>query len=294
MDKFNAIQVFCQVVELGTLSAVAKVQKCSPMMISKHIAQLEASLGVVLLNRNTRSLSLTHAGELYYQRSRQLLSDLSDLEAETGQMGEQIKGQLNINAPIDFGSLYLVPVIEQFIEKYPEVKIHINLDNNSPNLRTGSFDISILVTDTLDQGVVARKIAETELAIYAAPAYLAKYGCPETLSALAEHRCLHYADTPHGNYWLFNDNGEIVKFQTRWFLSTNHGQVLCQAAARGIGIVRAPRLSVNAYLNTGELVEILTPYKYTHLAVYATYLPHRFYPARLSAFIEFLLAYFQR
>lgn len=294
MDKFNNMQVFCRIVELGTFSAVAKEMKLSTMMISKYMAQLEASLGVVLLNRTTRSLNLTSAGEAYYNRSKQLLEDLAELETSTTQHGEHVKGYIKVSAPIDFGGIYMVPAIEQYLRDYPEVKIVMTLDNKPPNLRDGSFDLSLLVTDKLDPGVVARKIAETELCTYTSPAYLAENGCPTTIEALAQHRCLHYIDTPHGDYWLFEVNGEQKRIKTDWILASNNGRALCQAAALGMGIVQAPRLSVVSYLQSGELVEILRDYRRPTLAVYATYLQRRFYPAKLTTFVDFLLAYFER
>ncbi|WP_020481490.1 LysR family transcriptional regulator [Methylomonas sp. MK1] len=294
MDKFNNMRVFCRIVELGTFSAVAKESKLSTMMISKYIAQLEASLGVVLLHRTTRSLSLTSAGEAYYNRSKQLLEDLADLEASTAQLGERVKGTIKISAPIDFGGMYMVPAIERYLKQYPEVKILMSLDNKPPNLRVGSIDISLLVTDTLDPGVVARKIAETELCTYASPAYLAEKGCPQTIDELSNHQCLHYIDTPHGEFWLFNVDGELKKIKSDWVLASNNGRALCQAAALSMGIVQAPRLSVAPYLQSGELVEILRQYRRPALAIYATYLQRRFYPAKLTTFIDFLLAYFER
>jgi len=294
MDKLNNMKVFCHVVERGTLSAVARELKLSPMMISKYIAQLEASLGVVLLNRTTRSLSLTSAGEAYYHRSKQLLEDLADLEASTTQMGERVKGQLNISAPIDFGGMYMVPVIERYLQCYPEVKIQMTLDNRPPNLRIGSFDLSLLVTDSLDLGVVARKIAVTELCTYSSPHYLAENGCPQNIDELAQHRCLHYVDTPHGDEWLFNVDGCSKKIKVDWLMASNNGRALCQAAAMGMGIVRAPRLSVMPYLQRGELVEILADYHRPQLAVYATYLQRRFYPAKLTTFVDFLIDFFQK
>ncbi|MGR8932177.1 MAG: LysR family transcriptional regulator [Gammaproteobacteria bacterium] len=294
MDKFNNMQVFCRIVELGTFSAVAKEMKLSTMMISKYMAQLEASLGVMLLNRTTRSLSLTSAGEAYYNRGKQLLEDLAELEASTAQQNERVAGHLKISAPIDFGGIYMVPAIEQYMRRYPEMRVLMSLDNKPPNLRDGSFDISLLVTDKLDPGVVARKIAETELCTYASPSYLAEKGTPYYIDDLVRHRCLHYVDTPHGDYWLFNVEGQMRKFRSDWMLASNNGRALCQAAALGMGIVQAPRLSVVPYLHSGELVEILREFRRPSVAVYATYLQRRFYPAKLSSFVDFLLAYFQR
>ncbi len=294
MDKFNNMQVFCRIVELGTFSAVAKELKLSTMMISKYMAQLETSLGVILLNRTTRSLSLTSAGEAYYHRSKQLLEDLAELEASTAQLGERVKGHIHISAPIDFGGIYMVPAIERYLRQYPEVRISMSLDNKPPNLRDGQFDISLLVTDKLDPGVVARKIAETELCTYASPAYLAAKGCPQTIDDLSRHQCLHYVDTPHGDYWVFHVDGESRRIKTEWWLASNNGRALCQAAALGMGIVQAPRLSVVPYLERGELVEILRDYRRPAVAIYATYLQRRFYPAKLTSFIDFLLSYFEQ
>jgi DNA-binding transcriptional LysR family regulator len=294
MDKFNNMQVFCRIVELGTFSAVAKEMKLSTMMISKYMAHLESSLGVALLSRTTRSLSLTSAGEAYYQRSKQLLEDLAELETSTAQLGERVKGQIKISAPIDFGGIYMVPAIEGYLKAYPEVKVLMSLDNKPPNLREGSFDISLLVTDKLDPGVVARKIAETELCTYASPRYLAEKGCPLTIDDLTKHQCLHYVDTPHGEYWLFNADGALKKIKLDWVLASNNGRALCQAAAMGMGIVQAPHLSVISYLNNGELVEILQDFRRPALSIYATYLQRRFYPAKLTSFIDFLLMYFER
>lgn len=294
MDKFNNMRVFCRIVELGTFSAVAKEMKLSTMMISKYMAQLEASLGVILLNRTTRSLNLTSAGEVFYLRSKQLLEDLAELEISTTQLGERVQGQIKISAPIDFGGIYMVPVIDQFLRQYPEVKIVMSLDNKPPNLRDGHFDISLLVTDKVDPGVVARKIAETELSTYASPAYLQANGQPNTVEDLLQHQCLHYVDTPHGEHWVFNVNGEAMRIKTNWVLASNNGRALCQAAALGMGIVQAPRLSVVPYLERGELVEILSAYRRPAVAIYATYLQRRFYPAKLSRFIDFLIAYFER
>jgi DNA-binding transcriptional LysR family regulator len=292
MDKLKNMQVFCRIVELGTFAAVARDMKLSAMMISKYVAQLEKSLGVILLNRTTRSLTLTEAGESYYNRSKQLLEDIHDLDESTSQLGSSVKGILRINAPIDFGGTYMVPAIEAYQCRYPEVKILMSLDNNPVNLRKNSFDISILVTDTLDLGVVARKITQTELCTYASPDYLAKNGYPETIADLSTHRCLHNTNTPHGNNWIFNDKGNTLKIKNDWAFASNNGRALCEAAALGMGIVQTPKLSVTDYLVNKQLTEILHEYRIPTLLIYATYLQRRFYPAKLSTFIDFLTTFF--
>ena len=292
MNKFTSMQVFCRVVELRTFAAVAREMDLSAMMITKYVAQLEKNLGVSLLNRTTRRLSLTEAGEGYYYRSKQLLEDLSTLDDLTAQLGTRVKGTLKISAPIDFGGIYMVPVIEAYQREYPDAAILMSLENSHVNLSEGKYDMVIRVTDTLDLGVVARKIASTRLCTYAAPDYLAEQGCPEQVDELTSHRCLHYIDTPHGERWVFNIEGEVRRIKLDWHFASNNGRALCQAAALGMGIVQAPELSVATYLQTGELEEILHDYRISSLAVYATYLQRRFIPAKLKTFVEFMIDYF--
>ena len=292
MDKLNNMQVFCRIVELGTFAAVAREMDLSAMMISKYIAQLEESLGVALLNRTTRKISLTEAGEVYYHRSKQLLDDFSELDESTSQLGRNVKGTLRVSASIDFGGLYMVPAIEAYQQLYPEVKIMMTLHNSQVNLTEGSIDLSILVTDSLDLGVVARKIAETRLCTYASPAYIEHYGEPLTIEKLKDHHCLYNTDTPHKDYWIFKVGEEDVKIKTTWRFASNNGRALCQAAALGMGITQAPELSVATYLARGELVEILRDYRIPSLNIYATYLQRRFMPAKLTTFVDFLIRYF--
>lgn len=293
MDKLNNMQVFCRIVELGTFASVAREMNLSAMMISKYMAQLEKSLGVVLLNRTTRSMTLTEAGESYYNRSKQLLEDFHDLEESTVQLGSTVKGQLKISAPIDFGGLYMIPAINAYQKLYPDVKIQMALDNKPVNLREGLFDISILVTDTLDLGIVAKTITQTELCTYASPEYIQANGSPKTIDDLSAHRCLHYMNTPHGDHWIFNDKGQRVKIKTKWAFATNNGRALCEAAALGMGVIQAPKLSVISYLDTEQLLEILPEYRIPSLLIYATYLQRRFYPAKLKTFLDFLSNFFE-
>jgi DNA-binding transcriptional LysR family regulator len=292
MGKLNNMQVFCRIVELGTFAAVAREMNLSAMMISKYVAQLEESLGVALLNRTTRQISLTEAGEIYYHRSKQLLDDFRELDESTSQLGRKVRGVLKISAPIDFGGLFMVPAIEAYQHEYPDVKILMTLHNSRVNLSEGNFDLSILVTDTLDLGVVAKKIAETRLCVYASPEYIAAHGKPERIEELSEHRCLHYIDTPHRDYWIFRTGNQETKIKTHWHFASNNGRALCQAAALGMGITQAPEFSVANYLAQGKLVEVLQEFRIPALAIYAIYLQRRFLPAKLTTFVDFLVGYF--
>ena len=294
MDKLNNMQVFCRIVELGSFASVAREMDLSPMMISKYMAQLEESLGVALLNRTTRKISLTEAGEVYYQRSKQLLDDFLELDESTSQLGRNVKGTLRVSASIDFGGLYMVPAIDAYQQIYPEVKIMLTLHNSQVNLSEGSIDLAILVTDTLELGIVARAIAKTRLGTYASPAYLKKHGEPKTIEELKFHHCLYNTDTPHRDYWIFRVNKEEIKLKTNWKFASNNSRALCQAAALGMGITQSPELSVAGYLAQGKLVEILANYRIPALDIYATYLQRRFMPAKLTTFVEFLIKHFAK
>ncbi len=292
MDKLKNMQVFCRIVELGTFVAVAREMDVSAMMISKHMRNLENSLGVSLIDRKTRQLNVTELGQLYYRQCKQLLEDLSDVESSIANSGNVVEGTLRVNSPIDFGGIFMVAVINNYQKQYPGVNVLMSLDNASINLRLGKFDISIVVTDKLDQGVVARKIAQTSLCTYASLDYLKQHGCPETVEDLEKHKCLHYLGTPHANIWRFSKDNKQIDIRPNWSFGSNNGRTLCQAASLGMGIIRSPALSVRTYVQSGELVEILPDYKISSISVYATYLQRNYYPAKITTFIDFLVEYF--
>ena len=292
MDKLNNMRVFCRIVELGTFAAVAREMNLSAMMISKYMTQLEESLGVALLNRTTRQISLTEAGEIYFHRSKQLMDDFAELDEHTSQLGQHVKGTLKISAPIDFGGLYMVSAIEAYLQKYQDVRVLMTLHNNRVDLSKGSFDLSLLVTVSLELGVVARKLAETRLCTYASPDYIEKYGMPEHIDQLTTHRCLLYIDTPHHDYWLFNHNAQEVKIKPNWYFCSNNGRALCQAAVLGMGVTQVPEISALNYVQQGKLIEVLQDFRIPPLTIYATYLQRRFLPAKVTTFVDFMVEYF--
>lgn len=292
MDKLKNMQVFCRIVELGTFAAVAREMGVSAMMISKHMRNLENSLAVSLIDRKTRQLNVTELGQRYYRQCKQLLENLSDIENSIAHSGSTVEGTLKVNSPIDFGGIYMVPVINDYQNRYPSVDVLMSLDNAFVNLRLGKFDISIVVTDKLDQGVVARKIAQTSLCTYASPEYIKHYGCPKSVEELAKHKCLHYLGTPHADIWIFNKDNKRIDIRPKWSFASNNGRALCQAASLGMGIIRSPALSVRSYVQSGELIEILPDYKIPSISVYATYLQRNYYPAKITTFVDFLVEYF--
>jgi len=293
MDKFTCIHVFGRIVELGSFIAVARERKLSAMMISKYIAQLERELGVSLLNRTTRQISLTEAGERFYRQSKSIMEDLSGLEEQTRELGHTVKGMLRIVAPIDFGSTQLVPIVAAYQAIYPDVKVSLVLDNGMVNLAAGNFDCAIRVTDMPEVSLVARKITETPLCLFASPDYLSRQGRPQTIDDLKQHQCLHYLNTPHGDYWVFNQGKRVRKIRLEWCFGCNNSRALGEAATLGLGVVQAPELFLRHLIESGAVEEILPAMRPDYIPIYATYLQRKFIPSKLSTFVNFLVEYFQ-
>ncbi len=294
MDKIKSMTAFCWVAELGSFAATAERLNLSSPMVSKHIAHLEQHLGVCLLNRTTRKVNLTETGRQYYSRCKQLLSDLTELEESTNQIDHLPKGQLKINVPVDFGMMHMVAAVDAYQKAYPDVDIHLVLENRFVDLNDGMFDIVIRITDEPDNHAIGKIIRTTELCTYASPDYLEKHGEPTSIETLHTHRCLQFLGTPHGENWVFKMHDNIQDFKTQWCFASNNGGVLCQAAEKGMGVFQAPDVTVEPYLNSGALKKILTPYGVPSLPIYAMYLSRRFVPMKIQSFIKFLTGYFEK
>ncbi|HHJ38940.1 MAG: LysR family transcriptional regulator [Methylothermaceae bacteria B42] len=292
MDKFKSMRIFCRVVELGSLTAAAREWDLSPTMVGKHVTQLEKELGLSLLTRTTRRLSLTEAGRGYYQRSKQLLEDLEELENSVSALGEGTRGTLIVAAPIDFGLMYLVPAVTAYRQSHPKVALSLTLENRFIDLSSGDFDLVIRITDTPHHGMIAKQITSTELCTFASPGYLAAHGEPRTITDLHQHQCLGFINTPHGNHWLFHDNGRSIEFKCHWQFASNNGTALCEAAAMDMGIIQVPSTTAKPYLADGRLKEILLDFCVKDLPIYAFYLQRRFIPAKITTFVRFLQTYF--
>lgn len=287
------MKVFCRVVELGSFVAVARESNISTTMVSKHVAQLERSLGVTLLNRTTRKVRLTDIGATYYPQAKQLLEELEQIDNSVNLQAGSTKGLLKVNVPIDFGSMHMVPMIEAFQREHPDLSVQLVLENRPVDLRDSVFDLAIRITTKPEPGLIARDLGSTVLATYAAPAYIEKFGAPDSVSSLQEHRCLHFLDTPHGDYWVFRKGTETLQFRPKWSLASNNGRVLCEAAVRGMGIIQVPDVTVGRYVRAGRLEEILKDFRLPTVHVYAIYLQRRFIPAKITVFVRFMSHYFQ-
>ena len=288
MDKLKCMTAFCQVAELSSFAGAADRLDLSGPMVSKQVAQLEQYLGLRLLNRTTRKVSLTETGRQYYARCKQLISDLTETEDLARAIEHQPKGLLKINAPIDFGMMHMAAVVGSYKKAFPEVNVQLILDNKYVDLNDGLFDIVIRITDQPDNDAVGKVIQTTELCCYASAGYLDKHGEPRTIKDLQNHHCLQFLGTPQEDDWIFRTENRIQIIQPRWHFASNNGNVLCQAAERGMGVIQVPDITASPYLSSGSLKPVLAPYRVRSLPIYAMYLSRRFQPARIKSFTRFL------
>jgi len=292
MDKLTSMRVFCRVVTRENFSQAARDLHISPAMVTKHIASLEEQLNIRLLNRTTRTVSTTEAGERYYLIARNMLADLEDAESSLAELGSRPTGTLKISAPIDFGVLSLAPAIAHYLNLYPEVKIDISYQDKRVNLVEEGFDLAIRIGKLSDSTLVAQRIMPQRMLCCAAPAYLEAHGSPLVPTDLRQHNCLTYTYSATNNEWLFQKNNESSAVRVSGRLNANNGRAIVAAAVEGVGIILKPEFMVRDALESGQLIQVLDQYEIPSNNVYAVY-PHRQYlPAKMSSFIDFLKTHF--
>lgn len=289
-DRLTSIEIFVRAIALGSLSSAARDMGMSAAMAAKHLNALEARLGVTLVHRTTRRLSLTEAGEIYLDKAETILADLREVEAEVSAGTHKIEGLLRVSAPAAFGALHLGEIIAAFNRLYPAVTVEIGLSDRYVDLLEERWDMAIRIGKLASSSLIARKLADVRLNICASPAYLAAHGTPRTPSDLAEHDCLGYTLSPLTgvSHWGFGRDGRIRQ-PVRGSLRGNNGEVLVQAALAGQGLVYGPRfLTANAVAD-GALVEVTLDQPLMEMgAIYAITHATRRPAAKTRAWIDFL------
>ncbi len=289
-DRLTGIEVFARAVALGSLSAAARDMGMSAAMATRHLNELEARLGVTLVNRTTRRLSLTEVGATYLDKAEAILADLKEAEAEASARTHSVEGLLRVSAPAAFGMLYLGELIAEFHWLHPKVIVEAGLNDRYVDLLEERWDTAIRIGKLADSSLVARKLADVRLNICASPAYLAARGTPRTPADLAGHDCFGYTLSSHTgtSHWGFGADGRIQQ-PVRGTLHTNNGAVLVQAALAGQGLVYGPRFLTSRAIADGRLVEIEFDVPLMELgAIHAITHPARKLAAKTRAWIEFL------
>ena len=289
------MQLFLSVVQIGSLSGAGRQSGLSPASVSRQINALEDDLGVRLLNRTTRRLSLTEAGKAYLEHAEHLLQDIDDMRDAVSQLSVRPRGILRIQSPIGLGAQHVVPLIPTFLAQYPDLKIDLWLTDNDLDLSEHSIDLVIRAGNLTDSTLIGRRLASSPRVVCASPKYWAQHGTPTTPEALMDHNCLTYrfefgAAAPS---WQFrNDEGRSFNIQVAGNLQTNSGQALLLANLSGLGVALLPTWAVKEYLADGTLESVLSEYETTvfdlDTGIYAAYLSRRNLPAKIRLFIDYL------
>jgi DNA-binding transcriptional LysR family regulator len=293
MDKLTSIKAFTKVVQHSGFAAAARELRLSRSAVSKYVIDLEQDLGVQLLVRTTRSARPTENGQAYYERCIAILADLEEADLAVTRLQAEPRGLLRVNGPMSFGTLHLGRAIADFMAKYPEVQIQLILSDEQLDPVQEGFDVTLRIGDLPSSSLIARKIVPMNRVICAAPAYLKQHGTPKHPKDLREHKCLAYGHLVTGNQWkLIGRDGTEHAVHIPWTLCSNNGEVLRDAAVKGLGIVLLPTFIIGPDLQQGSLRTILTDYTFTDSALYAIYPQTRHLSVKVRLFIDFLVERF--
>jgi DNA-binding transcriptional LysR family regulator len=290
VNRFAEIEVFSRAIELGSFSAASRALRMTPSAVSKLVARLEKRLGARLINRSTRHLQLTPEGAAFYERSVRLLADLD--EAERGAaMSAVPSGRVRVNANVPFGVHFLLPLVPEFLERYPEVSLDIALTDAVIDLLEERTDVAVRAGPMKSSRLVARKLGETAMIIAGAPSYLQRHGTPRKPADLERHNLLGFGYVRTVNGWpLLDESGEQTIVAPVGNVQVGDGEALRRLAVAGLGLVRLAIFQVRDDIEAGRLVPVLEDYNPGDMEeVHAVFWGHGGHlPARVRAFLDFL------
>lgn len=290
MENFNAIPVFVAVAQQGGFSAAARELNISKSAVSKRITQLEQQLGVRLIHRTTRKLSLTEAGERYYEYSLQATRAAQQAEDAVGELQGEPRGLLRINAPMSFGRLHIAPLMAEFLQRYPLIQMDLVLDDNTLNIIEQGFDLAIRATRLPDSTLIARKLAPLRSVICTAPEYPFRTDLTSP-ACLADENCLLYSYSDDASHWEFMPQPETGETALQVKVSgnyrVNNSEALLEAILAGAGIGRLPSFAAAEYIRQGKLIRLFPEYRMPVKTMYAVYPERHYMPAKVRAFLEF-------
>lgn len=290
----NSIRIFIKVVEQGSFSKAGRILKMAPSSVTRNLDQLEKELGVTLLKRSTRQLTLTEEGNTFLEGAHKLLTQANELTASLKTMNEEPEGVLRISVFESFGRMQVCFILPEFLEKYPRVKVEIELENRMVDLLKEEVDLAIRIGRPTDSGLKARKLMPNHTLVCASPAYLTKHGSPLIPDDLTSHNCLVRGNRRQKNYWYFNQAKKRKKIPIDGNLTSLGGTPILEAVIMGTGIAQLPNWMISDYVQEGKLVVCLpnwdcSLHESTSGEVYAVYTNNNYTKPSIRAFIDFLV-----
>ncbi|QEH97046.1 LysR family transcriptional regulator [Gluconobacter thailandicus] len=289
-NRVGEMQVFVRVVESGSFSEAARLLRMTPSTVSKLIARIEARLGLRLIERSTRRLSVTQEGQTYYARATALIADLDDIERSLTTGNLQPKGTVRVNASVAFGTLGLEPLLAAFWDAYPDIVIDLSLSDEMTDLYLDRTDVAFRVGRLQDSGLTARHLSSVPRKIVASPAYLARYGTPQTPGDLSHHHCLGFNFQRSAPVWPLHEKGRLVDRLVHGPLLANNGETVRRLAVQGAGLARLGEYHVRNDVQAGRLIEVLADAGVQDEEdIHALYPGGRQSPPRVRAFLDFMV-----
>jgi DNA-binding transcriptional LysR family regulator len=294
LDHLTSIRVFIQAVAQGSLSAAGRVLAMSPAMATKHVDALEARLGIKLLHRTTRQLTLTDSGTEYLEACQRILQELDEAEAEVSAQRVEAIGRLRINMPLSFGTRFIAPLLPAFSRRYPLVELELGLSDSQQDLIQEGWDLIIRVGHLADSSLKARRLGECPMHVCASPEYLSRHGTPRRVADLSGHNCLSYTRSPlqDKGTWTFGHEGD-VQVSVKGNLKADNGDALLTAALEGQGVIYQPNFIVSDALARNTLVALELDHPPVDLGgLHVLFPPDRRLPAKVRAMIDYLVEVF--
>ena len=288
MDKLISMKVFEKVAKHNSFSAAADNMGLSKAMVSKHIANLENSLDVLLLNRTTRRLSLTESGAAYLERVKHILSDIEETELAVSTLSSEPRGTLKLTAPTSFGAFHLARAIGGYKQIYPEVHIEMVLTERLPDLVEDGIDLAIHVGQLDDSSLIAKRLACTRMVVCGSPGYFKKYGIPKTPEDLTDHKCLIYTPRTPVNEWSFQKDQKQFTVRVSGDIRSNISDALRVAAMQDSGLIQLPTYMTGLDINAGRLQAVLEGYEPPESPINALYLHRKHLSAKVRTFVDYL------
>lgn len=289
MDLAPQMLLFAKVVEEGGFSAAARREGLTPSAISKQISQLEDRLGVRLLNRSTRGMSLTEEGNTFYKRCVVIAEKIEEAESEIASLSDHPQGTLRLSSTVAFGKTQLLPILPKFLDDNPDIRVALELTDRPVDLVEGQIDVAIRFTEQIDdESLVARKLAKNQRVCCASPDYVRRFGMPVTPEDLLRHNCLTLTTVSRWNDWQFPNGAGLKSLRVKGNFEANSADAVYHAALAGVGIARLSTYLVEPDIRAGRLVRVLPDYVYEESEILAVYSDRRNLSPKIRAFVDFL------
>ncbi|SMB24579.1 Transcriptional regulator [Sterolibacterium denitrificans] len=287
MDQFKQISAFVQAATRGSLSAAARAEGVTPALIGRRLTALEARLGVLLLTRTTRKLTLTFEGQAFLEDCQRLLNDLANAEAAVGLGSLKVRGHLRLSAPAGFGRRHVAPLVRDYLDANPELTVNLDLSDRIVDLVNEGIDCAVRIGELTDSSLISVRLGDMRRLVVASPEYLARHGVPQCPDDLADHSCLSLGQQRGWSFRAADGQGsQTIKVNGRF--ECNDGAVLHDWALAGRGLAWRSWWEVGADVASGRLVSVLDDYAAPPLGIHAVFPQRRQLPLRVRLFIEFL------